>query len=97
MFGIVHEQVVRIWQGLSKEAIESAWRIPGLNLGSTPPQSNDAEQSDLDFSDSENDSDFQEYEIYSESEDNFEFDSESEIDLNFDSDSESNSDFESGF
>ena len=53
MFGIVHEQVVRIWQGLSKEAIESAWRIPGLNLGSTPPQSNDAEQSDLDFSDSE--------------------------------------------
>ena len=97
LFGIVHEQVVRIWQGLSKEAIESAWRIPGLNLGSTPPQSNDAEQSDLDFSDSENDSDFQEYEIYSESEDNFEFDSESEIDLNFDSDSESNSDFESGF
>ena len=50
LFGIVHEQV-RIWQGLSEEAIQSAWRIPGLVLGSTPPQSNDAEQTDLDFYD----------------------------------------------
>ncbi|MBR4634427.1 hypothetical protein IKO50_05815 [bacterium] len=70
MFGIVHEQVVRIWQGLSEESIQSAWRISGLVLRSTPPQSNDAEQSHLDFYDSDSDFEFQDSgsETYSDSE-----------------------------